>query len=353
MPQLFSFDLITRIGSVLFEATGAPADQARLVAEELATSSAMGHDSHGAIRIPEYIERVARGAIIPGAKFQVERTTGGTAIVDCGHNYGAVGAHFAMATAIELARQHKVACVVTRRCNHVGRVGAYVQRAAGDGLIAIATCSSPIHGHFVLPWGGTQGRLGTNPIAYAVPTGGDPIVADISTCVAPEGKIRVYKNQGKAVPEGWIVDARGRATTDPAAFYGPPLGAILPLGGPAGHKGYALGLLVEILGSSLAGLAATDPTVAGNGLCFLVVDPEAFCPIESFRSLVDATVAYIKSSNPGDGGGEVLVPGEIEFRTRRRRLVEGIPVDDPTWQAILQSARDLQVDLEPLLTTRR
>src|SRR5262249_44618018 len=148
----------------------------------------------------------------------VERTAGGTAVVDCGWNYGAVGAHFAMATAIELAQNHKVACVLTHRCNHVGRVGSYVQKAAEHDLVALATCKSPVHGHFGPPGGGTSGRLGTNPIAYAIPPQGDPILADLSTCVAPEGKIRVYKNQGKPVPEGWIVDAQGHPTTDPAAF---------------------------------------------------------------------------------------------------------------------------------------
>jgi uncharacterized oxidoreductase len=351
LPKSVSFDVIARIGSVLFEATGAPEEQARLVARELATSSAMGHDSHGAIRIPEYLELASRGTIIPGAKCDVERSVGSTAVVDCGHNYGAVGAHFAIATAIGLARENKVACVVTHRCNHVGRVGAYVQKAAESGIIAIATCSSPIHGHFVLPWGGTEGRLGTNPIAYAVPTGGDPIVADISSCVAPEGKIRVYKNQGKTLPDGWIVDAQGQPATDPAAFYGPPRGAILPLGGPAGHKGYALGLLVEILGSALAGLSTTDPAIVGNGLCFLVVDPAAFCPIEQFRSLVDGAIAYIKSSKPGDDCGEVLVPGEVEFRTFRQRLADGIPLDDATWQAIHESARALRINLAPLLAS--
>jgi uncharacterized oxidoreductase len=350
LARLVPPDVIARIASALFEATGAPPDQARLVAEELTASSLMGHDSHGVIRIPEYVDLAARGTIIPGAAVGVERTGGGSAIVDCGRNYGAVGAHVAVTTAIELAREHKVACVVTRRCNHIGRVGAYVQRAAEGDLIAIATCNSPIHGHFVLPWGGTRGRLGTNPIAYAVPTHGEPILADLSTCVAPEGKIRVYKNREQPLPEGWIVDALGEPSTDPAAFYGPPPGAILPLGGPAGHKGYALGLLVELLGSPLAGVATTDPTVLGNGLCLLVVDPRAFGPIEAFKDLVEATVAYIKSSKPDDvGAGEVLVPGELEFRTRRRRLVEGIPVDDPTWDAIQQGARKLQVDLDALL----
>jgi uncharacterized oxidoreductase len=346
---VLSFDDLTSVGSALFEATGSPPDEARLVALELATSSAMGHDSHGAIRIPEYIELVARGTIIPGAEIRVEHAEGGTALVDCGHNYGPVGAHRAATTAIEMAREHKVACVATRRCNHIGRVGAYVQKAAEGGLIAIATCNSPIHGHFVPPWGGAQGRLGTNPIAYAVPTGGDPIVADISTCVAPEGKIRVYKNERRALPEGWIVDAEGRPSTDPAAFYGPPMGSILPLGGAAGHKGYALGLLVEILGSALAGHEATDPAKHGNGLCLFAVDPAAICPIERFRRLVDSTVAYMKSSRPSQDGGEVLVPGEIEFRTRRRRLAEGIPVDDPTWQSIEEKARELNVDLGSLM----
>jgi uncharacterized oxidoreductase len=349
LPRLLSFDAIARIGSALFEATGAPDGEARLVADELATSSAMGHDSHGAIRIPEYVALVERGTIIPGARCQVKRTEGSTAIVDCGHNFGAVGAHCAIATSIELARRNKVACVVTRRCNHVGRVGAYVQKAAENGLIAIATCSSPVHGHFVLPWYGTQGRLGTNPIAYAVPKGGNPIMADISTCVAPEGKIRVYKNQGQALPEGWIVDAQGQPTTDPAAFYGPPMGAILPLGGLAGHKGFALGLLVEILGSALAGLASTDSTLAGNGVCFVVIDPEAFCPLDRFKSLVDQATAYVKSSTPRAGIPEVLVPGELEFRTRGQRMTEGIPLDDPTWQSIHKCASKLRVDLAPLL----
>jgi uncharacterized oxidoreductase len=329
----------------LFRAAGAPADEAELVAEQLTTSSLMGHDSHGVIRVPEYIELVERRTIVPGAAIRVEHTAGATAVVDCGWNFGALGANFAMARAIKLAQQHKVACVVTRRCNHAGRIGAYVEQAAEEDLIAIATCNSPRHGHYVLPWGGTQGRLGTNPIAYAVPTHGDPIVADLATCAAPEGKIRVYKNQGRPLPAGWIVDSVGRPATDPAAFYGPPPGAILPLGGAAGHKGYALGLLAEILGSPLAGRETADPNAAGNGLCFLVVDPRAFMPVEQFKSLVDATVAYMKSSSPAEAQGKVLLPGELEFRTRRRRLVEGIPVDDSTWLAIEECGRRLGVDL--------
>ncbi len=241
-------------------------------------------------------------------------------------------------------------CVITRRCNHVGRLGTWVQLAADTGMFALATCSSPLHGHDVLPWGGRDGRLGTNPIAYAVPTGGDPVVADFSTSVAPEGKIRFYRNQGKTVPAGWIVDAAGDATNDPNAFYGPPRGGLLPFGGAAGHKGFALGLLVDILGSALAGFSSTDPQVFGNGVCFIVVDPSAFCPLDLFRRLMDETVAYIKSSRPAPAFAEVLVPGELEFRSLRQRNIDGIPVDAATLEAMRHHGARLGVDVDGLLT---
>jgi uncharacterized oxidoreductase len=332
---------MSRLGTQLFEATGAPADQAGLAARELVTSSLMGFDSHGVIRITEYLDSVARGLIVPGAPLVLDLRSEATAVADCGDNFGAVGAHFAMDAAIRLARVHRVSCVVTRRCTHVGRLGAYVQLAAERGMIALATCNSPFEGHCVLPWGGRDGRLGTNPIAYGVPTSGDPIVADIATSIAPEGKIRFHRNEGKPVPEGWILDAEGRTTTDPNQFYGPPRGGILPFGGAVGHKGFALGLLVEILGSALAGRSSIDPNLAGNGLCFVALDPSAFLPLAAFRQLMDELVTYIKSSRPVDPDGIVLVPGEREFRTMSERASAGIPIDEVTVREIEAHAQRL------------
>jgi uncharacterized oxidoreductase len=254
-----------------------------------------------------------------------------------------------MREGIEIARLQGTACVITRRCNHIGRVGAWVQLAAEAGMIALATCNSPLHGHSVLPWGGRDGRLGTNPIAYAVPTGGLPIVADFSTSIAPEGKIRFYRNEGKPVPDGWIKGADGKPTNDPNAFYGPPRGGILPLGGAAGHKGFALGLLVEILGNVLAGFSSQDPNVFGNGVCFIVVNPSAFCTVDRFRLLMDETVAYIKSSRPAPGFEEVLLPGEVEFRTLLHREQAGIPVDDATLEAMRRHGVRLGVDVDGIL----
>jgi len=334
-PQLAIRDLAT----ALFEAVGASSNDARCVSNALIESSLMGHDSHGVLRIPEYLDQVDQGMVHPRGPMAVDRTSRTTAIVDCGRRFGAVGGQHAMEVAIEMASAERTACVVTRNCNHVGRLGAYTQQAADAGMVAIATCNSPVYGHFVLPWGGREGRLATNPIAYGVPTSGTPIVADFSTSVAPEGKIRYYRNKDQPVPEGWILDAQGQPTTDPNRFYGPPRGGILPLGGTAGHKGFALSLLVELLGSALAGIPCADPATVGNGVCFVVIDPIAFLPRARFCELVEETIAYMKSSPPVDGVSAVVVPGEIEYRTRDERLVSGVPIDPLTWQAIEEQCR--------------
>jgi uncharacterized oxidoreductase len=353
MSRIFPPELIAGLGVRLFTTAGARVNDAQLTTRSLVTSSLMGHDSHGVLRIPEYLGLMAEGKIVAAAEIDVQRTGPTTAIVDCGHGLGPVGARRAMEEAIDIAKEQKTACVTTRRCNHVGRLGAWVELAAAQGLIGLATCNSPVYGHFVLPWGGREPRLATNPIAYAVPTSGDPVVADFSTSVAPEGKIRFYRNEGKSVPDGWILDSAGQPTNDPNAFYGPPRGGILPLGGSAGHKGFALGLLVEILGSALAGIAPTDPDVTGNGTCFIVIDPAAFCPLENFRQRMDETVAYMKSSPPIPGISEVLVPGELEFRTLRKRQMEGIPIDQATLKGMEDHGQRLGVDVAAVIAARR
>jgi LDH2 family malate/lactate/ureidoglycolate dehydrogenase len=342
---------MAELAGALFRAAGAPADEAALTADHLVTSSLMGCDSHGIMRVPEYLAQVVEGTIVPGAPVVVERRSGATARVDCGRNFGPVGATRAMEVAIAIAGESGVACVTTHRCNHVARLGAYAQQAAECGLIAIATCNSPIGGHFVLPWGGKEGRLATNPIAYAVPTGGDPILADFATSVAPEGKVRWYRNSGLPLPPGWIQDADGRPSTDPDAFYGPPRGGLVPLGGPVGYKGFALGLLVEILGSALAGIGSADASIVGNGVCCIAIDPTRFVPFDRFRSLMDDLSAYVRSSPPAEGAGEVLMPGAREFRTRRARLEEGIAVDDATWDALRGHAARLGLDWQALIAS--
>ena len=336
-------DALRKFARKIFEACGSPPADAAIVADHLVDANLLGVDSHGLIRIPQYVTEIRKGEIQPAAPVVVARETETTAAVDCGWNFGQVGAMRAMEVAVAKARQHYTACVVAQRCGHIGRLGAFTEFAARQGFLAMGFCNSPIHGHFVLPWGGTEPRLATNPMSFAFPAGSnEPIVADFSTAASPEGKIRVYRDRKKALPEGWIVDAQGNPSTDPNAFYGPPRGAILPFGRENGYRGFALGLLVEVMGGALAGLDITVDQ-PGNGVAFIVIDGSAFMPGEHFFHLVEQVRGYVKSSKPAEGFNQVLMPGEPELRTARERRENGIPLDEATWQAILSSASTLGV----------
>jgi uncharacterized oxidoreductase len=336
--------LLTQLGKDVFVACGAPEGEAAVVADHLVTANLMGYDTHGVIRIPQYLEAVSQGAIVPGAPIAIRRETATTGIVDCGWNFGQVGGRRAMEIALEKARKHHVATVVVRRANHAGRLGSYTQQAAEAGMLAIAVCNSPIHGHFVLPWGGTEGRLATNPISFAIPANSNgPILADFSTAESSEGAIRLHRNLGKSLPPGWIVDSAGMPTNDPADFYGPPPGAILPFGGSKGYRGFALSVLVEVLGGIMSG-SSTIMKQPGNGLGFIVVDISAFMPLNDFESLVQEMREYIKSSPLAPGHDEVMLPGEPDYRTMRSRLRDGIPIDENTWEQIVAAATRVGIE---------
>jgi len=327
----------------VFLACGAPESEAHIVADHLVSANLMGYDTHGVMRIPQYVDGVRTGMIRPGAPVTVEKETETTCLVDGGWNFGQVGGLRAIDIAIGKARQVHSASVVARRCNHAGRLGAFTQRAAEAGFIAIGVCNSPIHGHFVLPWGGREGRLATNPISFSAPCDSGPVfLADFSTAETSEGSIRLHRDVGKSLPAGTIVDGNGEPTSDPTRFYGPPRGAILPFGGAKGYRGYALSLLVEILGGLLGG-SSTTREQPGNGLAFFVIDVSAFLPPEQFARLMQDMREYIKSSAPAPGHDEVLLPGEPDYRRRAERMRDGIPIDEALWDKICGTARSIGV----------
>lgn len=323
----------------LFAALGAPRDEARLAAEELVESSLMGYDSHGVMRAAQYARELTEGRIKPGAPVTIARETPTTAVVDCGFTFGAVAAARMAEIACDKASHLGVACVVSRDCQHVGRLGAWVQRIAARGLIGLAFVTNTRGGHSVAPWGGREGRLGTNPLAWAAPVRhGPPILLDMATCMMPEGKIRVSLHAGKPLPPGHVLDAAGNPTTDPAAFYGPPRGAILPFGGQYGYKGFGLGLLVEVLGGTLAGYAMSAALAHQNGLCLIAISPAAFCGEDEFAALIDDMRAYVTDVPTLPGVDAVQLPGAPDFRIREQRLRDGIALPDETWRQIVEAA---------------
>lgn len=344
--RCISAQKLRQIGEKMFLVCGVPRNEAALVAAELTEASLMGLDSHGAIRIPQYVEAIRRGEIAPGAEIQIIRETPSIAVVDCGWNFGIVGANRILEIAEDKARAQDISCATSRRAHHVGRLGAYVQKLAQRGMVALAVANGARSGHWVTPWGGREGRLATNPLAFGAPTSGNPLVLDMSTSMIAEGKIRLLAQQGKRVPEGCILDAQGCPTTDPNAFYGPPMGAILPFGGTLGYKGFGLSLMVEILGSTLSGMSVTPDGASNeylNGFTIIAIRPEAFS--DRFVENMDALCAYITSCPPREENGKVVMPGYYDFAMRRKRLEEGIPIAEGTWESLRLTAESLKLEI--------
>jgi uncharacterized oxidoreductase len=222
----------------------------------------------------------------------------------------------------------------------VGRLGEYVELVAETGAVAIAFCNTGPPGGRVVPFGGRRAVMATNPLAFAVPAGSRPaIVADFSTSAAAEGRVRLAYQNRVEVPEGWLVDAKGRPTQRPAALYAG--GALLPAGG---HRGYALGLLVEILGGVLAGAGtASTGDAPGNGLVLVALDPARFGGAEAFAAGVEAVAAAVTAVEPAPGVDRVRLPGEPEAETEAIRRAEGIPIPEPTWAEISEVSARLGV----------
>jgi len=349
MP-VFSAETLHTIGVELFKAAGVPDKQTRMVIDHLVESNLFGHDSHGAIRFPEYVKAIVQeGRFNAAASTQVQENSPCTAVVDNGGGLGQVGGTFAIDLAIKKAKAYGTATVTLRNTSHVGRAGAYPLKAAREGMIAFATVNAGKFGVQIAPFGGIDGRLSTNPIAFAAPRrDAEPIMVDMTTSVVAEGKVRVAANKGVSVPDGWLLDSNGVPTNDPTKLKSDPRGAILPLGGIVAHKGFGLSLMVEILGGALSGqgCAAGESTMESNGVLFSVFNIEHFSPLEAYYENVETMISHVKSSRLASGFTEILAPGEPEFRTADQRRKNGIEIDEKTWSDIKDAAALVGIDPE-------
>ncbi|MEX0701952.1 MAG: Ldh family oxidoreductase [Planctomycetales bacterium] len=352
MPTFDSRQVQTIAERVLIAAGVAPAD-ARVVAAELRDANLVGHDSHGIMRLVQYVDQMEKGFIKPDGEFRVLRDEPSLAAVDGGFHFGQVTATKALEIGIAKAREAGSATVVARNCNHVGRLGAYADKAARQGLCSMMCVNAPGPGG-TAPFGGTERRLGTNPIAMSAPRGDDPIVLDMTSSATAEGKVRVALQKGEMLPEGLIIDCEGRPSCNPADLYGPPGGAILPLGGAMGFKGFGLSVMIDVFGGILSGsgVARTDLPPGANGLWMYFVDIEKFLPRDEFDKQMVKYAAHIKSSKRVPGCEEILLPGEIELRRRKVREREGIPVPDGTWKLLVELGDNLGVSLADLEDAR-
>ncbi|UCF92370.1 MAG: Ldh family oxidoreductase [Desulfobacterales bacterium] len=334
----------------VFEGAGLSGEEAHRVACSLVTANLMGHDSHGVIRVEQYIKSLQKGDVAPGQQISKVREADASAVVDGNKGFGQTTCRQAMALAIQKARERSVAAVELFNSFHIGRLGEYVEIAAEANMIGMVMCNNHGGARLMSPFGGIDARMSPNPLAVGIPTGGEfPIVVDMTSSVVAEGKIRVKKNRGEMLPEGWAIDAEGRPIKNPKDFYGPPQGAILPLGGIAAHKGYALALVVDILSGALGGGGCSrqnEPTTGHNSVFLLAIQIEAFTPIRDFINETDTLIRFLKQSRLAPGSDGIRMPGEIEYNLKRQREKEGVFVDDTTWKQIGETARLLGVSLQ-------
>ncbi len=340
MPTISAADL-TELVSRILRACRVPEEASQIVAEHLVDADLCGVSSHGIIRVPQYVQAVEEGRVVPDARLNVVRETVATAVLDGGRGFGQVMARAAMEAAMERARRAGAGVVTLVNCGHTGRLGSYAEQAARSGMAGLIMSNTGGHGQWVAPFGGVSGRLATNPVSIAVPSeSGEPLLLDFAPSVVPEGKVRTMLTAGQALPAGWIIDHLGRPSTNPADLYGPPRGALLPFGG---HKGFALAMLIDALAGGLSGAGcctAADRPMEGktDGVFLLAVNVADFCPLADFQAAVSRLIDHVKSSPPSSGALEVLVPGELEWRTRRERLRQGVPVPAATWELVRKSA---------------
>jgi hydroxycarboxylate dehydrogenase B len=343
---IFTSKQLESIVARIFEQVGAPPAHAGLVARHLVEANTFGHDSHGVLRIPQYCEAITSGELMPAAKPSLIREGPAGAVLDGCRAFGQVAAAEAMRLAMDKAGGSGIAAVTLRNCYHSGRLGAYTALAADAGMIGIVMVNAGGGGQSVVPFGGSARRLATNPFSIAAPTSGEfPLVLDIATSMAPEGKIRDHALRGAKLPEGWIVDSQGRPSSDPNDFYGPPAGSILPLGGPAGYKGFGLALMIDVLAGALsgAGCCRNEKVPARDGVLLIAIDVEQFSDRVAFYEQVGELISYVKSCPPAPGVPEIFVPGEVEFREAARRRESGIKIDDHIWEQIQAIASRLGV----------
>jgi uncharacterized oxidoreductase len=338
-------------GADLLGAAGLPAGQAQIASHHLVESNLMGHDSHGIIRVPGYCASLQKGDLKPVGNQKVVRETPASLVWDANRSFGIVLCYSAMQEAIERARAHTFGAVAVHRSGHIGRLGAYPPMAADKDCIGVVLLNGGAR--FTAPFGGVGRRLPPNPIAISVPVeNGAHLMLDITTSVAAGGKVEVARARGKSLPDGWLVDANGDTVNDPNRFWENSV-AMLPFGGPVGYKGYGLAMMIDAIagGLSWAGCSSASPTRGGSGYITLAMRIDAFIDPDEFKRETRILVDWVKSSPTMPGVNQIYVPGEIEDEFLQQRSRAGITIEDETWDALTQTAHNLNVAVPALEST--
>jgi LDH2 family malate/lactate/ureidoglycolate dehydrogenase len=339
--------------SAILEKVGVDPKRAAVVADVLVAADLRGIESHGVARLESYyVSRIRNNKLNPNPSLEVVRETDTTIVYDAGNGLGHPAGKLAMKKVIKKAKKHGSAFGAVRNSNHYGIAGYYAMLALEHDMIGMASTNSVRYG---APTFGRDVMLGTNPLAFAIPTSNEPpFVLDFATTTVPKGKLEVYKRKDKPLLDGWAIDETGHPTTDPDAAL---RGALLPLGGlgtdHGGHKGYGLGLLVDIFCGVLSGgkfgpgLPLVSDTMEGAiSHWFGAFRIDGFRDADEFKADMDAQLRAFKASAKAPGCDRIYVAGEIEFEKTAYHRENGVPVHVKVWDGLEKLAAELGVSFD-------
>lgn len=326
----------------LWRAAGSAAEEAQLVADHLIGANLAGHDSHGVGMVMPYVRSLKAGELQLNQRVTVVTDSGSLLVLDGNRGMGQSMANQTMQLAIGRARANGVAIVGLRNTHHIGRVGHWAEQAIAAGMASIHF-TNVVSRPLVSPHGGGQGRFGTNPLTVGLPRrDAPPILLDFATSAIAVGKVRVAYNRKGQAPAEALIDHEGKPTTNPAVMYEEPLGALLTA---AGHKGYALAMVCDLLGSALFGGATPQPKrlrVPGlyNNTLAIVFDPSRFGAAEHFEQEAREFIEYVQSARRTNPDAPIEVPGDAERRYRKERA-QALPIDEGTLRTLDEAARTI------------
>ena len=341
----YRVETIRAFGEEALANAGLPLDEAAICMDSFIQADLRGISTHGVTHLKGYCDRLANGTAVDCSHMTIEETGPSSLVVDAGHAVGMAAAMKVMERCVEKASVSGSCFATVRNGCHYGFGAYFPMKAAEHNMIAFCVANTPA---LVVPFGGADPMLGTNPITVVVPAGNhEPLVVDMATSIVAKGKISLALKEGKEIPPTWAVDKDGVPTTDPAAAN---VGALLPMGGP---KGYGLGLLVSVLSCALAGGAMDteiprfweEPEIPTNiGYFMGCIDISKFADPDEFARRADALFDAIKASRPAQGFKSVMIPGEIESHAASARAEEGIDFSEKTLAEFKALAERFELD---------
>jgi LDH2 family malate/lactate/ureidoglycolate dehydrogenase len=340
----YSADELVAYASTLLARAGVRDDIARDVATVLVDGDLLGHDTHGLQLLAPYLGEIEKGTMAKSGEPRVRNARPAAQAWDAGRLPGPWVTLRALDAASAMAADYGTGTVVVRRSHHIACLAAYMKRITDRNLMAIVACSDPAM-KSVAPFGGVSPVFTPNPLAAGIPTSGDPIILDISASYTTNGLTQRLHASGRELAHAWIQDAQGNATRDPAVLFTEPKGTLLPLGGlDAGHKGYALALLVEAATGALAGHGRADASEGWGATVFVqVLDPAAFGGVDDFQRQIDWVANACRTATPRPGGAPVRLPGERGMRRYREQKERGVELVDGVMAALAPWAGKLGV----------